>query len=190
MKTAIGAKTFLYPMPTTLIGALAGGRPNYMTVAYCGIANYHPAMIAIGVNPTHRTTAGIEETGVFSVNLPSAKMVEVTDYCGLVTGAEADKSGLFTPFYGTLEKAPMIQECPLTMECRVSAKVPLPMDALYIAEIVEVYADPEVLENGLPHLAKLDPILFSMGDNTYWKVGDFLAKAWSVGKGFQPKGRA
>jgi flavin reductase (DIM6/NTAB) family NADH-FMN oxidoreductase RutF len=84
----------------------------------------------------------------------------------------------------------MIQECPLTMECRVSAKVPLPMDALYIAEIVEVYADPEVLENGLPHLAKLDPILFSMGDNTYWKVGDFLAKAWSVGKGFQPKGRA
>ena len=187
VRVSIGPKTHLYPMPTTLIGALVGGKPNYATVAFCGIVNLEPPRIAIGIGTKHHTTAGIRETGTFSVNLPSAEMVEITDYCGLVSGKRVDKSKLFTTVFGKLGTAPMIEECPLSMECRVVHTWDQEPDLLVVGEIVETYARPEVLTDGVPDLKKLNPLLFSMHDNTYWTVGERIAKAWDVGRGLKGK---
>lgn len=78
-KIAIGAKTFLYPMPTTLVGAKVGGKPNYLAVAYCGIVQHNPALIAVSSGKTHYTNAGIKENGTFSVNIPSEEMITIAD---------------------------------------------------------------------------------------------------------------
>lgn len=93
MKTEVGAKNCLYPLPATLVGALVDGKPNYITIAHVGIMD--PGSVSLGKNKAHYTNAGIKENGTFSVNIPSAKIVKETDYCGLVSGKSLDKSCAF-----------------------------------------------------------------------------------------------
>jgi flavin reductase (DIM6/NTAB) family NADH-FMN oxidoreductase RutF len=81
--------------------------------------NYMPAMLGICVNNGHASHTAIVSTGEFSVNVPSVDMVEITDYTGLVSGKNVDKSALFEVFYEELKAAPMITTCPITMECKV-----------------------------------------------------------------------
>ena len=184
-KIAIGAKTFLYPMPTTLVGANVGGKPNYLTVAYCGIVQHNPALIAVSSGKKHYTNAGIKENGTFSVNIPSEELVTITDYCGIVSGTSVDKSILFEPFYGKLKTAPMIKECPLNLECKLVQTLDYGGSAeIFIGEIVEAYSEEQYLTNGLPDIKKIKPIVFSMHDNTYWKIGEHLAPAFKIGKKF------
>lgn len=185
-KIKIGAKTCLYPMPTTLVGANVNGRPNYLAVAYCGIVQTSPAMIAIALRESRFTNAGIKENGTFSVNLPSEEMTKVTDYCGLASGREVDKSKLFDAFYGELKTAPMIKECPINMECRLIQRLDCGgSHDIFIGEIVEVYAGEQYLTNGLPDIKKINPILLSIYDRNYWKVGEHLGKAWKIGEEFE-----
>ncbi|MDD3043196.1 MAG: flavin reductase family protein [Methanosarcinaceae archaeon] len=188
-KKAIGARAFLYPMPTTLVGANVGGRPNYLAVAFCGIVQAKPAMISVALGRNHHTNAGIRENGTFSVNIPSRHMVEVTDYCGIVSGKKVDKSGLFETFYGKLETAPMIRECPVNMECKLVKTLDFgSTNEVFIGEIIESYAEEKYLCNGTPDIEKVVPILFSMYDNNYWEIGRHLGRAWCVGKKFNGNG--
>lgn len=189
-KRRIGAKTFLYPMPTVIVGATVGGKPNYITIAYCGIVQHAPPMVAVTLGKSHYTNAGIRESRSFSVNIPSEEMVELTDYCGIVSGNKVDKASLFTTFHGMLGNAPMIRECAVSLECRLVQMLDYGgTNELFIGEIVETYADESVLSHGLPDIRKLRPIIFSMHDNNYWKIGDHLGKAWSVGRKFKPASR-
>jgi flavin reductase (DIM6/NTAB) family NADH-FMN oxidoreductase RutF len=176
---------YIVPMPTVLVGSVVDGRANFMTAAFCGIANFQPPVIACGLSPTHRTCRGIEELGVFSVNVPSEDQVVITDYCGVVSGDKVDKSAVFETFTGSLDGAPMIAGCPLTAECRLLQKVPFEVDTLYIAEIVAVHADDSVLTDDKVDWNKLRPLIFTFPDGAYWRMGEYLAKAWSVGKKHQ-----
>ena len=104
MKTKLGAKNLLFPMPTILVGANVNGKPNYITIAHCGIVAL--SHISISLRKGRYTSSGIKENGTFSVNIPSEEMVKETDYCGLFSGKDTDKSKLFQTFYGTLDTAP------------------------------------------------------------------------------------
>ena len=188
MKTELGAKNCLYPLPTVLVGALVRGRPNYMTLAHVGIMDLKT--VSLGMNKTHYTKAGIFENRTFSVNIPSEDMVEKTDYCGLVSGRTVDKSALFKTFYGKLRTAPMIEECPVNMECRLVKNVDFPAHDVFMGEVVATYCDDAVLDGmGRLDYALLKPILFTMGDAGYWKLGERFAMAWSVGKGLEARPR-
>jgi flavin reductase (DIM6/NTAB) family NADH-FMN oxidoreductase RutF len=182
-KKAIGARNFLYPMPTILLGAYVNGKPNYLTVAFCGIVQVSPPMIAVTLGKMHYTNEGIRENHCFSVNIPSRHMVEVTDYCGMVSGKKSDKSKIFETFCGKLEKAPMIRECPVNLECRLVDILDFgSANEVFIGEIVESYAEERYLCNEIPDIKKIEPIVFSMYDNNYWGIGEHLGKAWSIGK--------
>jgi flavin reductase (DIM6/NTAB) family NADH-FMN oxidoreductase RutF len=180
MKVSLGAKNCLYPMPTTLVGANVGGKPNFITIAHVGIMDL--GSVSLGMNKVHYTNAGIRENGTFSVNIPTADMVEITDYCGLVSGKRVDKSALFESFYGKLGTAPMIQACPINMECRLVQTVDFHTHDVFIGEIVETYCDEAVLTDGVVDFAKVQPILFAMNDRSYWRLGERFAKAWHIGK--------
>ncbi len=188
-KVEIGVKPFLYPMPVTLVGANVEGKPNYLAVGYCGIMNHRPPIISVALNRRHFTNAGIKANGTFSVNLPSAEMVEITDFCGIVSGQKVDKADLFETFYGRLGTAPMIKECPLNLECRLIQMIDFGWDEAFIGEIVAAYSDESYLSEGIPDMRKLRPMVFSTEDNGYWAIGERLGQAFSVGKGFQPKRR-
>ncbi len=189
-KVKIGGKTYLYPMPVVIVGANVGGKANYITVAYCGIVQHSPAMIAVTLNKAHYTNAGIKENGTFSVNIPAEDMVAVTDYAGMVSGHSTDKSTLFTSFYGALGNAPMAGECPLNLECRLVRTVDVGgSNDIFIGEIMETYTAEKYLTNGLPDIKKINPLLFSMHDNNYWRVGEHLGRAWDIGKDYRPAPR-
>lgn len=179
-KIAVGNDAFT-PMPVTLVGANVGGKANFMTVAWIIRVNAQPPMLAMAVNRARYTHMGIRETGTFSVCLPSADMVEETDYCGLVSGRDTDKSNLFDVFYGETKTAPMIRECPLCLECKVIKKIELPTHDLFIGEIVGAYTEERYLTDGKMDIRKMNPLLLTMPDNNYWTMGTNVAKAWSTG---------
>ncbi len=76
-KLEVGVKNFMYPMPTTLVGADVAGKPNYITIAHVGILHY--TTVSLSMHKGHYTNAGVKENGTFSINLPSSRMVKVTD---------------------------------------------------------------------------------------------------------------
>ena len=180
-KIRIGTNVFL-PMPVTLIGTEIGGRPNYLTAGWIARVNADPPMIAVSINRANATPEGIRENKTFSVNLPSAAMIRATDYCGLVSARDTDKSDVFDHFRGVLTGAPMIQECPLTMECRLVETVELPSHLLFIGEIVGGFANERVISGGKPDTKAINPLLLTMPDNSYWTLGEYAGKAWAEGK--------
>jgi flavin reductase (DIM6/NTAB) family NADH-FMN oxidoreductase RutF len=183
MKSKLGAKNCLYPLPTVLVGANVGGKPNYITIAHVGIMD--PGSVSLGMNKAHCTNTGIKETGTFCINIPSVDMVQETDYCGLVSGKNVDKSKIFETFYGILKTAPMIRKCPINMECKLVQTVDLPKHDIFIGEVIETYCEDECLTNGTVDFAKVRPILFVMNDRGYWTIGNRFAQAWNIGKQYK-----
>ena len=180
-KQKIG-QNFFIPMPVVLVGTQATGKANFMAVGWCARVNGNPPMIACGIANSHYTPKGIAEEKTFSVNIPSSDLLEKTDYCGIVSGAKIDKSQVFDVFYGLLKTAPMIGECPVTLECRLVQTVPLPTHMLFIGEIVGAYADENVIKDGKPDFPEIDPLFLTMPDNRYWTLGKYAGDAWSAGK--------
>jgi flavin reductase (DIM6/NTAB) family NADH-FMN oxidoreductase RutF len=178
MKTKFGAKNFLFPMPTIIVGANVNGKPNFITVAHCGIAAM--VYITISLRKMRYSIPGIKENGTFSVNIPSVDMVKETDYCGLFSGKDTDKSKIFETFYGTLGTAPMIQDFPVNMECKLKQVVEFPTHDIFFGEVFETYCDEKYMKDGVLDLAKVQPILY--GPNAYWKLEGPFAKTFSSGK--------
>lgn len=180
-KIQIG-NNFFIPMPVVLVGTQVSEKANFMTVGWCSRANANPPMIVCGIGNHHYTPKGIAETKTFSVNIPSSDLLEKTDYCGIVSGEKTDKSALFDVFYGSLKTAPMIRECPVSLECRLVQAVSLPTNTLFIGEIVGAYADGRVIADGKPDYEALDPLFLTMPDNRYWTLGKHIGDAWNAGK--------
>jgi flavin reductase (DIM6/NTAB) family NADH-FMN oxidoreductase RutF len=180
MKKEVGSKNYLCPVPVTIVGAVVNGKPNFITIGFIGVMDYSHVSIASARN--HYTNAGIKENGTFSVNIPSTGLVKETDYCGIVSGKKVDKSAVFETFYGELETAPMIAECPINMECRLVQTLDMPHHDVFIGEIVKTYCDEEVLTDGGVDFEKVDPILFIIYGSDYWRFGKPFARGWSVGK--------
>jgi len=180
MKTKIGPKNCLYPMPTVLVGVMVNGKPNYITISHIGIMDMKN--ISISVNQEHYSCAGIKENKAFSINIPTEKMVEKADYCGLVSGDRTDKAKLFETFYSEKLNVPMIKECPANMECRLVKTLNFPDHDIYIAEIIETYCNEEYVKDGEVGIEKINPILFILNSRSYFKLGEKVADAWSIGE--------
>lgn len=174
---------YMSVMPTLLVGADVEGKPNYMTAAWATVACMAPPMVCVALNKTRYTVRGIEENKTFSLNVPSAKHAREVDYCGLVSGAHEDKSKVFGSFYGTLKTAPLAEECPVNIECRLFTSVDCGSHQLYIGEVVEIHAEKSCVTNGRVDTGKSDPILYA--EATYWHVGKQVGRAFSIGREYK-----
>lgn len=184
-KKEIKPGSYLYPMPVVIIGSNIKGKPNFMPIAWCSIVEHKPPMISISAAKSHYTNKGILENGTFSVNTPSKDMIKITDYIGIKSGKEIDKSELFEVFYGELKTAPMISRAPLNLECKVVHTVDIEIKHdIFIGEIKKTYAEENILENNIPDIKKLNTFIFSMNDNNYWSLGEHIGRAWNIGKDF------
>jgi flavin reductase (DIM6/NTAB) family NADH-FMN oxidoreductase RutF len=184
-KVRMGPRTLVYPMPAFLIGANVDDKPNFMTVAWSGIANGKPPMISIALQHPRHTLKGIKQNKTFSVNIPSTDMIKETDYCGIESGSQADKAAVckFDVFYGILKNAPLIEQCPVNLECTFVNILDLGSHELVLGKIEEVYATENCLTNGKPDIEKIKPFIFSLdrGAN-YFSFGKRLASAFKIGK--------
>jgi flavin reductase (DIM6/NTAB) family NADH-FMN oxidoreductase RutF len=184
-KITIGPMPYMSVMPTLLVGANIKGKANYMTAAWATVACMAPPMVCVALNKTRYTVKGIEENKTFSLNVPSAKQVVEADHCGLVTGALEDKSGVFTSFYGKLNTAPLAEECPVNIACKLFKSVDCGSHLLYVGEVVEIHVDKACATDGKPDITKLDPIVYAQA--AYWQVGKQIDKAFSAGKKYPEK---
>jgi flavin reductase (DIM6/NTAB) family NADH-FMN oxidoreductase RutF len=182
-KITLGAMPFMSVMPTLLVGANVRGKPNYMTAAWATVACMAPAMVCVAINKMRYTAKGIEENKTFSLNVPSANQVVETDHCGLVSGAQEDKSKVFRSFYGKLKTAPLAEECPINIECRLFKSVDCGSHLLYIGEVVEIHADTACVTDGKPDITKINPIVYAQ--LTYFDVGKQIDRAFSAGKKYR-----
>jgi len=181
-KISSKAKTILYPMPAVLVGSMIKGKPNFMTVAWCGIASHEPPAITLGLQKKRYTLWGILEYREFSVNIPPSTLVEKVDFCGLYSGREQDKSNLFKVFFGKLKNAPLIEECPINLGCVLLKLIDLGSHDLVIAEIKEVLVDENCMENQNIDPYKVDPLIYLTSIRKYSKIGSIVADAFEVGK--------
>lgn len=181
-KRNIGRHFDIFPMPVVLVGAVTDGKPNFMTAAWVTKLHSNPPMIGISLGLKQHTAKGIRQTGEFSVSYPSVDQAVLADYLGLVHGYEEDKTKHIEIFRGSLESAPMVGQCPVSLECRLRQTVELPNDFLFIGEVLNVYAKESVLTDGKIDPAKLRPFVLTMPGNAYWTLGEYVGPAWEIGK--------
>ncbi|MRR14273.1 flavin reductase family protein, partial [archaeon] len=170
------------PMPVTLVGCLLRGKANFMAAGWVSRVNANPPWIGIGIGRSHATPEGIIENKSFSICFPGREKIPQTDYCGIVSGKNVDKSSMFTLFYGDLKTAPMIDEASLNLECSLVQTVEGPTNYFFIGEIKGAYASSQCLENGRIDPRKAGFLVLTMPDNTYWTIGEPAGQACYDGK--------
>ena len=168
----------LGPVPPALVSCGTMEKPNALTIGWTGILNTIPPKTYISVRPERYSYTLIKESGEFVINLPTEKIVKAVDYCGCRTGAKEDKlakCGL-TVTKGVKIDAPMVDQSPVNLECKVTDIVHLGSHDMFIADIVGVNVDENLLdEKGKLHLSKAGLCAYAHGE--YFalgkQIGDF-----------------
>lgn len=174
-----------FPKPIVLIGSVVNDKPNFFTVAWFNRLSRSPNIWGAAVGKTKHTLRGIEENKTFSFNFPGADLVVKTDYCGIKSGKDVDKSELFDVFYGELEGAPMIQECPVTAECTLHKLIDMETHYLLLGEVKHIYSEARFMTDGVLDQKKLNLLLFTNPARQYWTLGEVVADAYSIGNKFE-----
>lgn len=166
----------LYPLPVVMVSlADRDGHPNIITLAWVGTVCTNPPMVSISVRPERYSYPILKETGEFVINLTTKELAFATDYCGVKSGRDVDKfkeMGL-TPIPAKEIAAPMIQESPVNIECKVRQILPLGSHDMFLADVVAVHADEKYMDgNRKFHLEQAEPIIYSHG--SYFGCGELL----------------
>lgn len=167
----------LAPVPPALVSCGAGKEKNILTVAWAGVISTKPPRVSISVRPTRHSYHLIKESGEFVINLPTEALVRAIDFCGMYTGAKVDKfqkCGL-TAIESTAVACPSIAESPLSLECRVFDVIPLGSHDMFLADVVAVTADDELIDReGKLHLSRAHLCAYAHGE--YFALGRRLGK--------------
>ena len=185
---SLGARTLLYPTPVSVVGTYDNeGKPNIMAAAWVGVCCSKPPCIAVSLRKATYTYGNIVERKAFTINIPSETYLKETDYVGIASGRDVNKftAAKLTAVKSDLVDAPYVKEFPLVMECRLRHTIEIGLHTEFIGEVVDVKADEGTLEDGLPDMKKVNPILYAPDVRTYYSVGEYLGKAHSLGKEIQ-----
>ncbi len=140
--------TLLGPIPPVLVSCGTVEHPNALTVAWTGIVNTHPPMTYVSVRPSRFSYPLIKDSGEFVLNLPSASLTKAVDFCGVRSGKDMDKlvpdgtDGISLPNV----RAPLIEECPVNLECKVTQVLPLGSHDMFLAEILSVHVEDSLID--------------------------------------------
>ena len=179
------AGNMLYPLPAVMVSCQRPEeKPNIITVAWTGTICSTPAMVSISVRPERYSYDIIKETGEFVINLTTEKLTYATDFCGVRSGRDIDKfkAAHLTPIPGVHVSAPLIEESPVNIECKVREIKELGSHHMFLADVVAVHADEKYMdETGRFHLNEAGLVSYSHGE--YFKLGKKLGKfGYSVQK--------
>jgi flavin reductase (DIM6/NTAB) family NADH-FMN oxidoreductase RutF/quinol monooxygenase YgiN len=179
-KENIGSLVALYPKPLTVVGAEVNGKVNWLVVGHTGIIGHN--RIILSMSDKHYTNKGIHQTGRLSINLVSREMLPKADYAGSVSGADTDKSTLFAYHIGE-NGAPLIDESPLSMECKVVDKFKTDGFDNFICEVAATYVAKDMLnDNGRPDYTRLKPVLFEFPTYSYLATGEVIGRCLALDK--------
>ena len=160
------------PVPPCMVSCGEGENANIITVAWTGITNTVPPKTYISVRPSRHSHGIISQSREFCINLTPASLIRTADFCGIYTGKKVDKfarCGL-TKAEASKVSCPIIAECPLTLECRVTDIIPLGSHDMFLADIVAVDVDEELIDgDGKLRLERAGLAAFAHGE--YFEIG-------------------
>ncbi len=170
-KVSLKPQSLLFPLPAAMVSCAAEGyKPNIITISWIGVVCSEPPMLSISVKPMRFSYDIIKKSGEFVVNLTSVTNLKETDFCGNRSGREYDKfkEMNLTPVPGKVVSVPLIKECPVNLECQVRQSYLLGSHEVFIAEIVAVHIDKEMLDDkGRPDIDKIKPLVYCPGAREY-----------------------
>jgi flavin reductase (DIM6/NTAB) family NADH-FMN oxidoreductase RutF len=177
-KILLERNPFLAPVPVVLLTCVGeDGTPNILTVSWVSVVCGAPPMVGVAVREERFSYAQIRDTGEFVLNIPSAALLRAVDFCGTVSGETVDKFAQtsLTPVPGAKVRPPMIEECPINLECVVRNALPLGSHTLFLAEVAAVHADADVVEDGSIILGRVAPLTFDPFGGDYWSLKEVVA---------------
>ncbi|MBQ8164663.1 MAG: flavin reductase family protein [Clostridia bacterium] len=164
--------TLLAPMPSVMVSCGSEENSNIITIAWTGIISTIPPTTYISVRPERHSYGILKETGEFVINIPSSNLAKRTDLCGMKSGKKEDKFKTcgFTKSKSVKVSCPSIAECPVNIECKVRQIIPMGSHDMFIADIVSVSVDSNIIDNdGKLRMDKADPIAYAHGE--YFALG-------------------
>ncbi len=160
------------PVPPCMVSCGEGENANIITIAWTGIVNTIPPKTYISVRPSRHSYGIIAESREFCINLTPKSLIREADYCGIYTGKKVNKFEKCMLHKGEAQKVscPIIEECPLTLECKVTDIIPMGSHHMFLADIVAVDVDETLLDkNGKLHLERAELAAFAHGE--YFELG-------------------
>ncbi|MGZ7169397.1 MAG: flavin reductase family protein [Halobacteriota archaeon] len=193
MKKSIGAQHTGFPAPVFVVGTYdLEGKSNVMTAAWGGICCSAPPCVAVSLREATYTYRNILERKAFTISIPSEKYVKEADYFGIASGKHVDKfsaTGL-TPAKSEIVDAPYVIEFPFVLECQLLRSVEIGLHTQFIGELKDVKVDEDLIKDGDPLIEKIAPLIFALDNRSYYRVGKYVAKAFSIGKEIEKKSNA
>ncbi|MBR2454087.1 MAG: flavin reductase family protein [Clostridia bacterium] len=176
MKKTLKGSAMLGPLPPVMVSARLGDKDNIFTAAWTGMINTRPPKTYVSIRPERHSYEMIKQSGEFVINLTPEGLVREADFCGTYTGAKIDKfeACSLTREEATEVNAPMIAECPVSIECKVFDIVPLGSHDMFLADIVAVNVSEELFDkDGKIRMDKARLVSYVHG--TYYGLGEKLA---------------
>lgn len=190
MKKDFGVKPYLFPMPTYMIGTYnEDDSVDVMMMAWGGICAED--MVALNLEAEHKTVANIKARGAFTLAIPGIDTLKESDFFGIASSnTMADKfirSGLHASRSERVD-APVIEEYPITLECKVEKLEEEPYGLRVLGRIENVLADEAVLdEKGKIDVEKIHAFAFDQMKNGYYSIGEKVGQAWKSGSDLMKK---
>ena len=187
MKKDLGVKPYLFPMPVLMIATYnEDGTVDVMNMAWGGICNDN--MVALNISEGHKTAANIRRCGAFTVSVADIPHLEQADFFGIATANKMPDKFARSGLHAVKSKrvdAPVVEEFPVTLECKVAELQQDKAGFRVLGEIVNVLADEAVLdERGRVAPEKLNAFLFDAFQSGYYAIGEKVGQAWRSGVKF------
>ena len=177
-KTLWKGSALLAPVPAALVTCGTSEKPNVLTIGWTGIVCTRPPMTYISVRPERFSHDIIKESGEFVINLTTSAMCRQTDYCGVKSGRDTNKIADcgFNLIPSQKLSVPIIEQCPVSLECRVTESKPLGSHTMFLAEIIGIDVDDKYIDSkGKLNLQQCGLAAYAHGE--YFalgrKLGDF-----------------
>lgn len=178
--------TMIYPLPAVLVSCGTQVEEyNIITISWVGTLCTNPPLCYISVRPERHSHQIIEQSGEFVINLTNEAMAFATDWCGVRSGKDHQKFEAMhlTPAKSKTIQAPIIQEAPLSIECRIKEKIPLGSHDMFIAEVLNIQADEQYIDKTTGQFDMKAAKLIAYSHGHYYRLGEEIGKfGWSVQK--------
>ncbi|MBR2812066.1 MAG: flavin reductase family protein [Solobacterium sp.] len=184
MKKEFGVKPYLFPMPTYMIGTYNDDNSvDVMMMAWGGICDTN--MVALNLEASHKTVANLRKRNAFTLAIPGTDTLVESDYFGIASSNKVKNKFERTRLHASQSAhvdAPVIEEYPITLECKVYDFQKQPYGLRVLGEIVNVLVDEKVLdENGKVDVSKVNAFAFDQINNGYYAIGEKIGTAWNAG---------
>lgn len=169
-KTELTPTTALMPVPAVLVTTCNNDQDNIITLAWVGTVCSTPPQIGISIRPSRYSHGLLEDCKEFVVNIPSEDLLVKTDRAGILSGRDVNKFtqiGL-SPLKATKVAPPLIEECPINMECKLVQKISLGSHDFFIGEIITMHVDDNALSNNKIDVSRIRPIAYC--GHEYWNL--------------------